>query len=76
MVKITGNTYPVKDSLRALGGRWNAGEKVSPVPIPSTFRTYRCKSCGCTASRYNRIYRNGLCSDRYRDEEEERDMDY
>jgi hypothetical protein len=23
MVTITGNTYPVKDKLRAIGGRWN-----------------------------------------------------
>lgn len=30
--KIVGNTYPVKDSLRALGGRWNADEKAWYVP--------------------------------------------
>lgn len=27
MKAITGNTYPVKDSLRAMGGRWNAARK-------------------------------------------------
>lgn len=27
MTKITGNTYPVKDQIKALGGRWNAVEK-------------------------------------------------
>lgn len=27
MVAITGNTYPVKDALKSLGGRWNAEQK-------------------------------------------------
>jgi len=31
-VAITGNTYPVKDSIRALGGRWNAAAKAWMVP--------------------------------------------
>jgi hypothetical protein len=26
-VAITGNTYPVKDQIKALGGRWNADQK-------------------------------------------------
>src|SRR3990167_1264964 len=33
MVLITGNTYPVKDQLKSLGARWDAGKKgwlVSP----------------------------------------------
>lgn len=29
---ITGNTYPVKDSLRAMGGRWDAAAKGWRVP--------------------------------------------
>lgn len=29
---ITGNTYPVKDELKALGGRWNAERKAWMVP--------------------------------------------
>lgn len=29
---ITGNTYPVKDDLRALGGRWDAAAKGWRVP--------------------------------------------
>ena len=29
---ITGNTYPVKDALRALGGRWDAVAKGWKVP--------------------------------------------
>jgi len=31
-VLITGNTFPVKDALRALGGRWNAGRIGWEVP--------------------------------------------
>jgi hypothetical protein len=31
-VLITGNTYPVKDSLRALGGRWDPSAKGWRVP--------------------------------------------
>lgn len=31
-VAITGNTYPVKDQLKALGGRWDAGRKAWMVP--------------------------------------------
>ena len=32
-VLITGNTYPVKDALKALGGRWDAAEKGWRVPV-------------------------------------------
>lgn len=31
-VAITGNTYPVKEQLKALGGRWNADRKAWMVP--------------------------------------------
>lgn len=31
-VAITGNTYPVKDQLRALGGRWDGAAKSWQVP--------------------------------------------
>ncbi len=31
-VAITGNTYPVKEQIKALGGRWNADRKVWLVP--------------------------------------------
>lgn len=31
-VLITGNTYPVKDQLKALGGRWDAAAKGWRVP--------------------------------------------
>lgn len=32
MVLVTGNTYPVKDALRAMGGRWNGTAKGWEVP--------------------------------------------
>jgi hypothetical protein len=32
LTKITGNTYPVKDQLKALGGKWNAASKCWEVP--------------------------------------------
>jgi hypothetical protein len=31
-VKITGNTFPVKEELKALGGKWNGAEKCWEVP--------------------------------------------
>lgn len=32
MTSISGNTFPVKDQIRALGGKWNADKKVWEVP--------------------------------------------
>lgn len=32
-VLITGNTFPVKDQLKALGGKWNAEKKGWEVPV-------------------------------------------
>ncbi len=32
MTLITGNTYPIKQQLKALGGRWNAAAKGWNVP--------------------------------------------
>jgi hypothetical protein len=32
MVAITGNTFPVKDQLRELGGKWDAANKAWLVP--------------------------------------------
>ena len=31
-IVITGNTYPVKEQLKALGGRWDADRKAWMVP--------------------------------------------
>lgn len=35
MKTVTGNTYPVKDEIKALGGKWNAQEKCWEVPDKS-----------------------------------------
>ena len=32
LVTVTGNTYPVKDQLKALGARWNPDAKAWMVP--------------------------------------------
>ncbi len=32
MERVIGNTYPVKDAIRELGGKWNADEKCWMVP--------------------------------------------
>ena len=32
MIAIRGNTYPVKEQLKALGGQWNAARKAWMVP--------------------------------------------
>jgi hypothetical protein len=32
LVLVTGNTYPVKDQIKALGGRWDAASKGWRVP--------------------------------------------
>ena len=31
-IAITGNTFPVKDAIKALGGRWNPDRKAWMVP--------------------------------------------
>ncbi len=60
-VLITGNTYPVKEQIKALGGKWDADEKGWRVPAekadaaqalvgnaPSTPRkSYRPHKCRC-----------------------------
>lgn len=94
-VAITGNTYPVKDQIKALGGRWDADGKAWRVPAAqadaaralvagaakprpscsSGYRPTKCTYCGCAASQYNPVYRNGKCRDCYRSEKEEWDMD-
>lgn len=32
MAQISGNTYPVRDALKSMGGRWNAASKCWEVP--------------------------------------------
>lgn len=86
MTAITGNTYPVRDQLRDLGGKWDADARCWQVPDDKAEqarkivagardtgpRFTRCKVCGVAASRYVKIYRSGECRDCY----EERKMGY
>ncbi len=37
-VLVAGNTYPVKDSIKALGGRWDAAAKGWRVPVTEAAR--------------------------------------
>jgi len=86
LVPLSGNTYPVREQLRALGGSWDAAAKtwmvdearlalaLAAVAKGSSepakpFRHYSCKQCGArpNARGWPRIYRNGVCSDCYRD---------
>jgi len=64
MVAISGNTYPVRGQLKALGGRWNADQRAWMVPdnqaekarsllggkTSATTSTHRHgnKQCACT----------------------------
>jgi hypothetical protein len=92
-VAITGNTYPVKESLKAMGARWNGDAKAWMVPsekadearklvaggstsvAPSkTYRPTRCRECHREAGRYNRILRNGMCGECYRDYREDQEQ--
>lgn len=61
MKAVSGNTYPVKDQIKALGGRWNPDRKVWMVPDavadeaqrlvagagPSRSYSSRGRGCGC-----------------------------
>ena len=38
MQLITGNTYPVKEEIKALGGRWNKPRQGWEVPDPAAAR--------------------------------------
>ncbi|NJL72288.1 MAG: hypothetical protein HC888_12245 [Candidatus Competibacteraceae bacterium] len=87
-IALRGNTYPVRDQLKDLGATWDAPNKQYLVPASridaaqklvasapkQEFRHTRCKECGALSDRYRRIYRNGVCSDCYRDSREEAEM--
>jgi hypothetical protein len=60
-VAITGNTYPVKDALKAMGARWNADAKawmvsadkadaaqkiVTNAPAAAPLTPGKCRKCG------------------------------
>lgn len=49
MVTITGNTYPVKEQLKALGGRWNSEKKGWDVPEDKANEAYKLVESGRTS---------------------------
>lgn len=86
LLPVAGNTYPVRDQLRALGASWDGAAKAWMIDegrlaqaqavvakgsgeAPQPFRFSSCKQCGArpNARGWPRIYRNGVCSDCYRD---------
>jgi hypothetical protein len=78
---ITGNTYPVKDQLRAMGARWDADAKawycmkadiqakaqalVGTVPAKTGGETKRCWECGNTFTYADAKANNGDWKDSY-----------
>lgn len=89
-VLITGNTYPVREQLKMLGARWDAGSKgwlVSADKVEEAralvagaaskpFVRTTCRTCGVRGSQYNPIYRSGDCKECWVSEKEEREMGY
>jgi hypothetical protein len=60
MTAITGNTYPVKDQIKALGGRWNQDIKAWMVPDEKA-DAVRVLVSGATRSRGSSTYRPNKC---------------
>lgn len=60
-ILVTGNTYPVKDAIKALGGRWDAAAKGWRVPADKAARAQALvsgapKSAPRATSSYSRSY--------------------
>ena len=51
MKTVTGNTYPVKDQLHALGGRWNPDKKGWDVPDDKYSEAVKIVGGGSSASK-------------------------
>ena len=59
MILVTGNTYPVKDKLRALGARWDAESRGWLVPASKHGQaTSIVASAGPKAARTNTGFRS------------------
>lgn len=50
MTAITGNTYPVKDALKALGARWNPDQKAWMIADEKAAEARKIVSIGTTSS--------------------------
>ena len=69
MTAITGNTYPVKDQLKALGGKWNPEVKGWVVPDDKAEEARRLVAGAPTARHMRqpfageRVYRRRECAE-------------
>ena len=79
MVEVTGNTYPVKEQLKALGGkltkkndkwiwlipedRLEEARKIIDGIITTKPQFRKCQVCGVVASQYCKILHTGECHD-------------
>lgn len=61
LVAITGNTYPVKEQLKALGARWNADAKAWMV-APDKAEQAKAIVSGGSASKTTTTFRPRKCS--------------
>lgn len=62
MTAITGNTYPVKDQLKAIGGKWNPDEKAWMVPDNKADDARKIVTGSATATtETTRPYRPQVC---------------
>jgi hypothetical protein len=60
-VAISGNTYPVKDQIKALGGRWNADQKAWMVPAEKADQARRLVSGAPKSSAPQSAYHPRKC---------------
>jgi hypothetical protein len=61
MVAITGNTFPVKDQIKALGGRWNPDEKAWMVPETKADEARSLVAAGAVSQKTLNNYRPHKC---------------
>ncbi|MDD5350038.1 MAG: hypothetical protein PHQ12_07490 [Chthoniobacteraceae bacterium] len=70
MITITGNTYPVKEQLKALGGRWNADARGWDVADDKAEQARAIVAAAPVKSSYSRsryARRNGSSYTRFSD---------
>lgn len=57
MVPVSGNTFPVKEQLRLLGGKWNARDKCWMVPEDKAKEAFDLVANAPVATRKRSTYR-------------------
>lgn len=60
-IAITGNTYPVKDALKALGARWNADQKAWMVSAEKAEAAHKIVAGGAMTAVPTKSYRPTTC---------------